>query len=196
MASLSGKTIAITGAASGIGLATAKLLALRGARLALADVQQERLAALAKELSDSGADVFSTVVDVRDRSQVEGWMARTTEHFGGPLDGAANLAGIMGRSIGLDAGAVRNLADDEFDQVMHINCKGLLNCLRAQLNVIKESSRGKGGGSIVNASSLAGLIGFVQNAAYCASKHAVTGMTKCAAKEEGPKGVRVNAIAP
>ena len=204
MASLSGKTIAITGAASGIGLATAKLLARQGARLSLADIQQDRLSSVAEELrSNCGGgggpvDVLTSVVDVRDRSQVEDWMARTISHFGGgPLDGAANLAGTEGRNIGAAGLGVRNLADDdEFDRIMDVNCKGVLNCVRAQLKVIKEGDGGRGGGSIVNATSLAGLMGFANHVAYCASKHAVIGITRCAAKEEGAKGVRVNAIAP
>lgn len=202
MASLSGKTIAITGAASGIGLATAKLLARQGARLSLADIQQDRLNGVAEELRSNyygnPDDVLSSVVDVRDRSQVEEWMARTISHFGGgALDGAANLAGTEGRDIGAAAVAVRNLDDDdEFDRVMDVNCKGVLNCVRAQLRVIKQGTQGRGGGSIVNASSLAGLMGFANHVAYTASKHAVIGITRCAAKEEGAKGVRVNAIAP
>ncbi len=203
MSSLSGKTIAITGAASGIGLATAKLLARQGARLSLADIQQDRLGSVAEELRSNcgegggAVDVLASVVDVRDRSQVEDWMTRTISHFGGgPLDGAANLAATEGRHVGAAGLAVRNLTDDEFDHVMDVNCKGVLNCVRAQLKVIKEGTGGRGGGSIVNASSLAGLMGYASHAAYCASKHAVIGITRSAAKEEGAKGVRVNAIAP
>lgn len=107
-----------------------------------------------------------------------------------------SLAGIVGRSIGTPPGAVRNVADDEFDGVMRINVRGTLNCIRAQLNHIKSGENGRGGGSIVNAASVAGIMGFTDNAAYVASKHAVIGISKCAAKEEGPRGIRVNCVAP
>ncbi|ERF74853.1 hypothetical protein EPUS_03237 [Endocarpon pusillum Z07020] len=161
--------------ASGIGLATAKLLARQGARLSLADIQQDRLSAVADELrslnsGERAVEVLTSVVDVRDRSQVDDWMARTISHFGGgALDGAANLA----------------------------DTAGVLNCVRAQLKVIRQGDGGRrGGGSIVNASSLAGLTGFANHVAYSASKHAVIAITRCAAQEEGARGVRVNAVAP
>jgi NAD(P)-dependent dehydrogenase (short-subunit alcohol dehydrogenase family) len=79
---------------------------------------------------------------------------------------------------------------------MRVNVQGTLNCVRAQLNNIRTGSGGRGGGSIVNASSVAGIMGFTQNAAYAASKHAVIGISRCAAKEEGPRGIRINCVAP
>lgn len=79
---------------------------------------------------------------------------------------------------------------------MKVNVQGTLNCVRAQLNNLKTGAKGRNGGSIVNAASVAGFMGFTDNAAYVASKHAVVGITKCAAKEEGPKGIRLNCVAP
>ena len=191
-----GSLVTVTGAASGIGHATAKLLASRGARLSLADVQEASLQQLAKDLSDQGHQVIYEVVDVTDRASVEYWIKKTVEHYGCPIDGAANLAGNVGRSIGVESGAIRNITDEEFDFVWAVNVKGTLNCLRSQLKHIKTGADGMGGGSIVNATSIAGIMGVPFNAPYVAAKHAITGMTKTAAKEEGKNCIRVNAVAP
>lgn len=200
MTSLKGKVIAITGAASGMGLATAKLLASHGAYLSLSDIQEGPLSGLPEMLASTSSlnskDILTRVVDVRNREQVEAWIAATTEHFGRPLDGAVNSAGDFGKSSFTEAGLIRNLTDEEYDYVMDVNAKGILNCLRAQLRAMKVGQDGKGGGSIVNISSVAGLTGSPQLAPYSASKHAVIGLTKSAAKEEGERAIRVNAIAP
>jgi|TARA_R110002003_G_scaffold104_7_gene8229 NAD(P)-dependent dehydrogenase (short-subunit alcohol dehydrogenase family) len=185
--SLKDKVIVITGAASGIGLETARLFAKRGAKLSLADVQEKPLKALEGELQQSGAQIITQVVDVRDRKAVEAWIAATVEKFG-KLDGAANLAGVIGKQanvVGIDG-----LDDDEWDFVMGVNVVGLKNCLRAQVPHFNE------GAAIVNAASILGLIGAAKNLAYCASKHAVVGMTRSAAKELGSKKIRVNCICP
>ena len=191
-----GKLIAITGAASGIGLATAKLLASRQAQLSIADIQEEPLKQITKEVSDSGANILATVVDVTDPKKVEDWLASTVNHFGTALDGAANLAGNVGKSIATEAGSIRNVSDEEFDFVWRTNVKGTWNCLRSELKHMKKGKSGRGGGSIVNASSIAGLMGVPFNSPYVAAKHAVVGITKTAAKEEGANAIRVNAIAP
>ena len=197
MASLKGKVIAVTGAASGIGLATARLLASHGALLSLADVQEAPLAALATDLSSTfQPEILTTALDIRNRVQVEAWITRTTQHFGRPLDGAANLAGNIGRSIGTPVGAIRHITDDEFDFVMAVNVHGTLNCLRAELPAMKVGEGGCGGSSIVNAASIAAVVGVLNNGPYVAAKHAVVGLTKTAAKEEGGRAIRVNAIAP
>jgi NAD(P)-dependent dehydrogenase (short-subunit alcohol dehydrogenase family) len=185
--SLKDKVIVITGAASGMGLETARLFAKKGAKLSLADVQEKPLKELEGELQQSGAQIITQVVDVRDRKAVEAWIAATVEKFG-KLDGAANLAGVIGKQanvVGIDG-----LDDDEWDFVMGVNVVGLKNCLRAQVPHFNE------GAAIVNAASILGLIGAAKNLAYCASKHAVVGMTRSAAKELGPKKIRVNCICP
>lgn len=194
--SLKGKLITVTGAGSGIGRATAILLAGRGAIVGLADIQEGPLKEAATKITTSGGKVYTSIVNIADRSAVETWISTLVRDVGKPLDGAVNLAGIVGRSIGTPPGAVRNVSDDEFCGVMKVNVQGTLNCVRAQLNNIKTGSNGRNGGSIVNAASVAGFMGFTDNAAYVASKHAVIGITKCAAKEEGPKGIRLNCIAP
>ncbi len=147
-----GKVIAITGAASGIGLATAKYLAVRGASLSLADVQKEALESAASSIRTTTptAHVFITVVDIRKSVDVENWIAATVKQFE-KLSGAANLAGVVGKSIG-HAG-IADLDNDEWDFIMDVNLKGTFHCLRAEMRAIEK------GGSIVNASSIAGVRG-------------------------------------
>jgi NAD(P)-dependent dehydrogenase (short-subunit alcohol dehydrogenase family) len=181
------KVIVITGAASGMGLETAKLLASKGAKVSLADVQEEALLKAAAEIGKSGGKVMATVVDVRNRQQVEDWIKKTVEKLG-KLDGAANLAGVIGKHINITP--IEKVDDDDWDFVVGVNQKGLLNCLRAQIPYFNDN------GSIVNAASVAGLIGFKKNAAYVASKHAVVGLTKTAAKELGHRQIRCNCFCP
>ncbi|KAJ9641013.1 hypothetical protein H2199_005681 [Coniosporium tulheliwenetii] len=153
--SFEGRVIAITGAASGMGLALSKLLASRGASLSLADVQESALSsaleAVKAESSSPSAKFLTCKTDVRDRAQVDTWIKRTVDELGG-LHGAANLAGVR-----------------------HFS---------------------KEGGSIVNAASIAGLMGRPNTSAYVASKHGVIGLTRSVAKETGVRGIRVNCIAP
>jgi NAD(P)-dependent dehydrogenase (short-subunit alcohol dehydrogenase family) len=181
------KVVVITGAASGIGLETARLLASKGAKLSLADVQEKPLKELEAELQQAGAQVTTHVVDIRDRKAVEAWIATTVGHFG-KLDGAANLAGVIGKQS--NAVEIADVDDDDWDFVMGVNVTGLRNCLRAQVPQFNE------GAAIVNAASILGVIGAPKNLAYCASKHAVVGMTRAAAKELGSKKIRVNCICP
>lgn len=162
--SVSGKVIVITGAASGMGLETSKHLASQGAIISLADVQEEALKNVATSIEGNGGRVLYSVVDVRNRSQVESWISETVETFG-KIDGCANLAGVIGKQNGL--AKIEEIEDEHFDFVMDVNVKGLLNCMRAQIPHMKD------GGSIVNASSILGLQGMGKGAAYVASKHAV-----------------------
>ncbi|KAI4601742.1 putative secondary metabolism biosynthetic enzyme [Pestalotiopsis sp. 9143b] len=203
MASLAGKVVAITGGASGIGRATAKILASHGVLLSIADVNQENLheveAELRKEAQQHGHGsdtVMSRVVDVRSSDACHAWIRDTVAHFQQPLAGAANMAGVMGRSLGEEAGSIRNITDEEFEWVVGVSMKGTLNSMRAELACMVEGAKGRNGGSIVNAASIAGLVGVLNNVPYVAAKHAVVGMTKTAAKEEGKRAIRVNAIAP
>ncbi|CAK7211786.1 hypothetical protein SBRCBS47491_001236 [Sporothrix bragantina] len=184
---MEGKVIVITGAASGMGLETAKLLASKGAKVSLADVQEAALDKAVKEINDAGGKAMGRVVDVRNRQQVEDWIKATAETFG-KLDGAANLAGVIGKSINVTH--LQDIDDDDWDFVVGVNQKGLLNCLRAQIPYFND------GGSIVNAASVAGIIGFPRNASYVASKHAVVGLTRVAAKELGKRQIRCNCFCP
>lgn len=197
MASLKGKVVVITGAGSGIGRATATLLASYSVLLSLADINETALATVRAELQHhSPIPIFTAVVDVRSQEACRSWIANTVAHFGQPIAGAANLAGVFGQSIAQERGAIRNITDAEFDFVMDVNVKGTLNCLRAQLPHMQEGSGGRGGGAIVNAASISGIVGVENNGPYVASKHAVVGMTRTLAKEEGARAIRVNAVAP
>lgn len=123
MSSFEGKVIAITGGASGIGLETAKLLASRGAKLSLADLQEAALKEAASAIQKQGAEVLTFPLDVRNRKQVDAWIAATVSHFG-ELDGAANMAGVTGKSIGIKTAA--ELDDDDWDFVIGVNLTGTM----------------------------------------------------------------------
>ncbi|KAL8735781.1 MAG: hypothetical protein Q9166_000645 [cf. Caloplaca sp. 2 TL-2023] len=198
MTSLKGNVVVITGAGSGIGRATATLLASHSVLLSLADVNAAALKTVLDDLQGlyPTSSIFTAVVDVRSQEACTSWIVDTITHFGQPIAGAVNLAGAFGPSIAQEHGAIRHITDAEFDFVMAVNVKGTLNCLRAELPHMLEGSKGRGGGAIVNAASIAGLVGVEHNGPYVASKHAILGMTRTAAKEEGAKAIRVNAIAP
>lgn len=188
MASFHGKVIAITGAASGMGLATAKLLAERGASLSLSDVQAELLDATATECRAANKDcqVITAVVDVADAKAVEAWIKKTVERFG-KLDGAANIAGIF------KANLKNNVAEEDegtWDLLLAVNLTGVMHCMRSELKVMTS------GASIVNAASVMGLEGGVGSAAYASSKHGLIGLTRSSAKEVGPSNIRVNCFCP
>lgn len=188
MVNLEGKVICITGAASGIAFAVARLAAQSGARLAICDNQKEQLDQAVSTLrSATDTEVVGTVVDVTSDEQVRRWIDATVEHFG-RLDGAANFAGVERKHGAFTP--IADLSNEEWDWVLSVNLTGLMYCLRAQLKVMGSGS------SIVNASSIAGLQGKAGLAPYSVSKHGVVGLSRTAAKENGSRGIRVNAVAP
>ncbi|EGR49418.1 uncharacterized protein TRIREDRAFT_60517 [Trichoderma reesei QM6a] len=184
---LSGKVFAITGGASGIGRATAQVLSRRGATVCVADVDHEAMKAAEDYFSSFGVPHMVTKVDVSKRKEVDAWIESIIKEYG-RLDGAANVAGVIGKFHGVSP--VSELDDDEWDRIIGVNLTGTMYCMRAELRNIVDR------GSIVNVSSIHGLKGFARHGAYDASKHGIVGLTRAAALENGEREIRVNSVAP
>ncbi|PTB69305.1 NAD(P)-binding protein [Trichoderma citrinoviride] len=184
---LSGKVFAITGGASGIGLATAQVLSRRGATVCIADVDHEAMKAAEDYFSSREVPYMVTKVDVSKRKEVDAWIESIVKEHG-RLDGAANVAGVIGKFHGVSP--VSELDDDEWDRIIGVNLTGTMYCMRAELRNVVDR------GSIVNVSSIHGLKGFARHGAYDASKHGIVGLTRAAALENGEREIRVNSVAP
>lgn len=185
---LSGKVVMITGGASGIGKAAAEHLLANGANVMLVDLDDGVLREAVQALGVEGGQVLTEALDVTDEAALNDAVAQCVESWG-RLDGAFNSAGISG-TFNLP---LLEMPVAEFQRVIDINLTGVWLSMRAQ--VAQFMAQG-GGGSIVNAASVAGLIGSKVNNAYSASKFAVVGMSRSVAREYGESGVRVNAICP
>ena len=185
-ADLSGRAALITGAASGIGRASALAFASAGASVALLDIDAEGLADTAAAVRAAGARAEVLVADVRDLRAVTGAVGRAVEAFG-RLDAALNNAGVPGPYVPLD-----EYSEEDFMRILQVDLAGVWRCMRAEI----RHMRAQGTGAIVNTSSMLGAAAMPDNGAYVAAKHGVHGLTRAAAVELGGTGIRVNAIAP
>lgn len=184
----SGHVALVTGAASGMGLATAKAFAQAGASVVLADVDEVALAAATAEIAALGMGATKFIrCDVSNEDDVAGMVDFTVNSFG-RLDAAFNNAGIQ-----IPAVDIADLKSSDFDRVQAINTRGVWLCMKHELRHMRE----RGTGAIVNCSSIGGLIGTsIRLAAYHGTKHAVLGITRSAALEYGQRGIRINAVCP
>jgi NAD(P)-dependent dehydrogenase (short-subunit alcohol dehydrogenase family) len=177
----SGQTVIVTGAASGIGRATASRIAREGGRVVAVDVSADRLAGLVDDLPE--ADIVPVAGDITSQADVDA----IVEAAGPQIHALANVAGI-----GDDLSPLDETTDAVWDRVMGVNVNGTFKLTRAVLPLMLEA----GHGSIVNVISGAALLGSASGAAYTASKHAVLGLTRSAAFMYAQRGLRVNAVAP
>ena len=160
---LLGRVFGITGGASGIGFATAKILSQRGATVCVADVDPDAMKDASAYFADQGIECDVERVDVSKRAQVDAWVAGIVAKHG-RLDGAANVAGVIGKCHGI--ATVSELEDEDWDKIIGVNLTGTMYCMRAQLRNIAH------GGSIVNVSSIHGLKGVYPNSCSCTREHA------------------------
>src|SRR3954454_1268178 len=181
-----GKVALVTGASSGMGLATAQAFAEAGAAVVLADVREDLVKAEAQKLVDAGQKAIAVRCDVSDDGQVAAMVERTVAEFG-RLDVAFNNAGVMAR-LAPTAESTR----EEWDRVVGVNLRGVWICMKHELRQMERQKSG----AIVNNASVGALTGNPGIGSYIASKHGVVGLTRTAALEYVKHGIRVNAVNP
>lgn len=183
---LTGRSILITGAGSGIGAATATLLASRGASVMVADLNEDAAATVAANILAAGGNAISSRIDISSEADVERMVAETVEAFGA-LDGAYNNAAIC-----ISGEDITELSLEEWHRTIDINLTGTFLCLKHEVRYMKDH----GGGAIVNAASRSATVAGPGLPSYVASKHGVLGLTRSVSADFAGRGIRVNAILP
>lgn len=192
MSRFDGQVVLITGGGTGIGRSTAIAFAREGAKVVIGNRNEQRGAEVVEEIRSAGGEAVFQRTDVMKPQEIESLVKFTAETYG-RLDAAFNNAGIEG-----DLGPSHELSEANLDQVMGINVKGVWLCMKHQIDLMLSQPAADDGtkGTIVNCSSIAGVVGAAGLSHYVASKHAVMGLTKSVALELATQGIRVNAVNP
>ena len=186
MIDLGDKIAVVTGAAQGIGLAIAETLAQQGAHLVIADIQEEKAEAVAKEISaNTGQQAIAVKVDVVDSASAKSMIDRAMDEFG-RVDILVNNAGTTRDNL------IMRMSEADWDLILNINLKGAFNCSKAVVRPMMKQRYGR----IINMSSVSGLAGQAGQTNYSSSKAGLVGLTKALAKELGGRNITVNAVAP